>query len=103
MAEFSVRVDADTSAKECRLAVGGEVDIDTADRLAQADFVLTMTRSHLFALEQLFPSLGPQPRLLDSAGDDIADPIGGSHDVYEDCARQIICHLERFLTEVPLS
>jgi len=36
VAEFSVRVDADTSAKECRLAVGGEVDIDTADRLAQA-------------------------------------------------------------------
>lgn len=35
MAEFSVRVDANAGASECRLAVVGEVDIDTADRLAQ--------------------------------------------------------------------
>ena len=36
MAEFSVRVDTNTSADECRLAVSGEVDLDTADQLAQA-------------------------------------------------------------------
>jgi anti-sigma B factor antagonist len=36
VAEFSIRVDANTSADECRLAVVGEVDIYTADQLAQA-------------------------------------------------------------------
>jgi anti-sigma B factor antagonist len=36
VAELSVRVDANASASECRLVVVGEVDLDTADRLAQA-------------------------------------------------------------------
>lgn len=72
----------------------------TAEDLARADFVLTMTRSHLFALEQLFPQLGPTPRLLAAGGDDIADPIGSCEAVYQECAQQILCHLERFLTEV---
>jgi protein-tyrosine phosphatase len=75
----------------------------TADRLAQADFVLAMTRSHLQALEQQFPRLGPRPRLLDAEGYDIADPIGGSQPVYQECAQQILRQLERFLTEVQLS
>lgn len=72
----------------------------TAERLVQADHVLAMTRSHLFALQQQFPRLGPPPRLLDPDGYDIADPIGATQAVYQDCAQQILRHLERFLTEV---
>ena len=45
MAEFSVRVDTNTSADECRLAVSGEVDIDTADGLSQAGLLAVAEHS----------------------------------------------------------
>lgn len=36
MAEFSVHADASASDHECQLVVAGDVDIDTADQMAQA-------------------------------------------------------------------
>ncbi len=72
----------------------------TAECLAHADFVLTMTRSHLLALQLQFPSLGPLPRLLAPDGYDIADPIGCSETVYLECAQQILGHLQPFLQEL---
>lgn len=68
--------------------------------LAHADFVFAMTRAHLRVLYELQQDVGPVPRLLSLAGDDVSDPIGGPPHVYEDCARQIRTCLERLLPEI---
>ncbi len=62
----------------------------TAENVAELDAVYCLTRGHLGALQQLLP---PGQReilqLLDPKGRDIADPIGGSAQVYLECAAQI--------------
>jgi protein-tyrosine phosphatase len=66
--------------------------------LAAADDIITMTRGHANALTARYPGVGPEPRLL--CGDtDLEDPIGASLDVYRNCARTIMTHLERLLPE----
>ena len=66
--------------------------------LAAADDVIVMTAGHAHALESRYPGLGPAARLL-CDDEDLADPIGSSLDVYRDCARTILRHLERFIPE----
>ena len=66
--------------------------------LAAADDVIAMTRSHAYAIAVGFPGVGPPPRLL-CDNDDLDDPIGASLDVYRDCAKTILKHLERLLPE----
>ena len=44
-----------------------------------------------------FPGVGPPVRLLADA--DLDDPIGGGPEVYRECARAILRHLERFIPE----
>ena len=61
----------------------------TLDLAAQADYLIAMTRGHLVVLGESCRTLAAPPRLLSPAGDDLADPIGCPHSVYEDCARQI--------------
>lgn len=68
-----------------------------AEQLARADFLLTMTHSQLRVLQGL--RLGIEPRLLSSQLQDIDDPLGGTLDVYEDCARQIHTDLLELLPE----
>jgi protein-tyrosine-phosphatase/tRNA A37 threonylcarbamoyladenosine synthetase subunit TsaC/SUA5/YrdC len=66
--------------------------------LAAADDVIAMTHGHAQAIATRYPGVGPEPRLL--CGDtDLDDPIGASLEVYRDCARTILTHLERFLPE----
>jgi protein-tyrosine phosphatase len=72
----------------------------TADLVAQADHIITMTQGHAAALMSRFARHQPRPRLLDAEGRDVADPIGGDADVYRQCARQILDHLERLLPEL---
>jgi tRNA threonylcarbamoyl adenosine modification protein (Sua5/YciO/YrdC/YwlC family) len=74
----------------------------TADLVAQADHVVGMTQGHVHAVAGQFPNLGPRPRLLDPDGGDVADPVGGEHAVYEECAEQLWRHLQRFVAELPL-
>ncbi|MCI0461300.1 MAG: Sua5/YciO/YrdC/YwlC family protein [Gemmataceae bacterium] len=69
----------------------------THDLLAQADYLLPMTRSHLRALVPYCAADGAQPRLLASDESDIPDPIGGDREVYRACALQIAGYLEEFL------
>lgn len=69
----------------------------TAQLLAQADLVLAMTRSHLLAVQRYADLLGFRAELLAPNGSDIADPMGGEQDVYQDCARQIWQHLQQRL------
>ncbi len=61
----------------------------TASLLYQADFIFTMTRSHFETVQRHLGDGEAVVQLLDPAGQDIADPIGGDAAAYEQCARQI--------------
>lgn len=61
-----------------------------APRIAALDRVFALTRSHLEALSMLLaPGKDSHCELLDPAGRDIADPVGGSRADYERTALQI--------------
>jgi len=64
---------------------------------AQADYLIGMTGSHVTTMTEYYPRLGAEPHLLSPSGEDIADPVGCSRDVYEECARQIWQALEPLL------
>jgi protein-tyrosine phosphatase len=66
--------------------------------LLAADDVIAMTRGHLHALAERYPGIGPAARLL-CGDEDLDDPIGAGAEVYRECARAILRHLERFLPE----
>ncbi|HZU36991.1 MAG TPA: L-threonylcarbamoyladenylate synthase [Gemmataceae bacterium] len=75
----------------------------TPQLLAEADYLVVMTRGHAVALLEQFPDLQGRVSLLGTDGTDIPDPIGAPRDVYEECARQILNGLERLLPEVQQS
>ena len=66
--------------------------------LLAADDVIVMTQSHLHALAARYPGMGPTARLL-CGDEDLDDPIGAGEEVYRECARTILQHVERFLPE----
>jgi protein-tyrosine phosphatase len=66
--------------------------------LLAADDVIAMTASHLHALAARYPGIAPGARLL-CGDEDLDDPIGADTEVYRECARTIIRHLERLLPE----
>jgi protein-tyrosine phosphatase len=68
--------------------------------VAQADYLIAMTTSHLQALASQFPGIGPQPRLLSDLGEDVPDPIGCEQEVYRECAHCILRHLENLVGEL---
>jgi protein-tyrosine-phosphatase/tRNA A37 threonylcarbamoyladenosine synthetase subunit TsaC/SUA5/YrdC len=70
------------------------------DMLLQADDLVAMTRNHLDLLLEYNVPGGPKPRLLAADGSDVPDPIGGSTEVYRDCAQQIRKHLDALVTEL---
>jgi protein-tyrosine phosphatase len=72
----------------------------TAELVARADHLVTMTRSHLQTLVDHYPDSGSRPRLLDPAGVDLADPIGHPAPVYAACGEQIWRHLEPLVAEL---
>jgi len=71
----------------------------TLDLLAQTDFLFAMTQAHLEMLAALDLPQRPVLSLL-SGGEDIADPIGCSPEVYRECGRQIRHHLETRLADL---
>ena len=68
--------------------------------VAQADFVIAMTRSHLLALAAHQAKSGAAFRLLSGEGEDLPDPIGCDRHVYRECAAQITRHLQRLVPEL---
>ncbi len=54
-----------------------------------ADHVYALTKSHLAAAQELAGDQRGKCELLDPAGNDIADPIGGDQSVYDRCLAQI--------------
>jgi tRNA threonylcarbamoyl adenosine modification protein (Sua5/YciO/YrdC/YwlC family) len=61
----------------------------TESLIQSADLILTMTHSHRNALLSYFPTAAPRTHVLSGGGEDVADPIGGSLEVYQQCSDQI--------------
>ncbi|MCB9856122.1 MAG: threonylcarbamoyl-AMP synthase [Phycisphaerales bacterium] len=69
------------------------------DLIQTSDYIFAMTRGHMNAICGVSPSAAGRVQLLDEEGD-IADPIGGPTEQYEQVARQIERALARRLEEV---
>ncbi len=68
-----------------------------------ADLILTMTRSHRNALLAEWPDAAERTKLVNRSGADVVDPIGGSPEVYRQCAAKLRGELEAWVNEIPLS
>jgi protein-tyrosine phosphatase len=62
--------------------------------IKHADVVWTMTRSHRQAILAQWPEAAKRCELLCLDMRDIADPIGGPVELYQQCAEQIKQELE---------
>ncbi len=63
----------------------------------RADLVLTMTRGHRAAILAAWPEMSDRIHTVRPDGGDVADPVGGSVELYEQCARQIDESLDRWV------
>lgn len=68
--------------------------------VSEADYLITMTRGHQLVVTTHCARLNPNPRLISQDGTEILDPIGCGLEVYRECARQILRHLEGLLAEL---
>jgi protein-tyrosine phosphatase len=66
-----------------------------------ADQVYVMTRRHKEVLEEWMPEHSEKIRLLDPAGQEVDDPVGGTAEVYRACAERLHKCLEKRLKEIP--
>jgi tRNA threonylcarbamoyl adenosine modification protein (Sua5/YciO/YrdC/YwlC family) len=66
----------------------------------RADVVLTMTRGHRAAILAAWPEMSDRVFTLRPDGGDIADPVGGSVELYEQCARQIEESLDHWFLQL---
>jgi len=74
------------------------------NRLAQcADVILTMTRGHREAIVAHWPQLATRTHVLRRDGGDVSDPIGGTEQLYQQCAQQIDENLEQWVPELDLT
>jgi protein-tyrosine phosphatase len=71
----------------------------TPELAGSADHLLVMTGGHLRALVDHFPAGPARPRLLNPAGQDVADPVGQPREVYEACAGQLLGYIDRLVEE----
>lgn len=73
----------------------------TQSLIAQADFLFAMTHSHLETLQKRLADSDAVVAMLDPAGKDVADPLGGDASAYDNCAQQIAaavaCRIESHL------
>lgn len=67
-----------------------------------ADLIYTMTRGHREAILSQWPEADTRLSVLRLDGGDISDPIGGSVEVYEACARQLESEIAKRLDQIGL-
>lgn len=72
----------------------------TGEQANRADYIFAMTQGHLDRIVAVEPGARERARRLADA--DIADPIGGSDNDYERCAKEIEEALRRRLEEISL-
>ncbi len=90
--------------KEYGIDISGQESMRlTCELIKNADLILAMTTSHRMYIGQLDPSALAKTRLLgeySTVGQDVADPFGGSLDVYSFCFSSMKPALENLLEEV---
>lgn len=85
------------------LVLDGHVAQPLSHRLANyADLILTMTNGHRNAIINQWPELTPRVHVLSTDDRDISDPIGGSLEVYQSCAKQIESNLQQRIEDLDL-
>jgi protein-tyrosine-phosphatase/tRNA A37 threonylcarbamoyladenosine synthetase subunit TsaC/SUA5/YrdC len=89
---------ASAAAVEAAAELGGDLRGHESQPLTeglvrQADVILTMTAAHRAALLAQFPEAGGRVAMLSPDRRDVIDPIGGSLEIYRNCAAQIREHL----------
>ena len=85
------------------LDLSGHQSQPVTERLINyADLILTMTHSHRDAIVQHIPSARNRTHLLCRDESDVSDPIGGSAELYEQCAEQIDRELAAWLDVLDL-
>jgi len=70
--------------------------------IQSADLILTMTQSHKQALLNYFPQAVGRTHVLSGNGEDVADPIGGSVEIYQECATQIQEYVDQWARQIQL-
>lgn len=86
------------------LPPGGSARQLTAQMVQGADLVLAMTRGHLAGAKRLvahLPGAAEKVLLLDPAGSDVADPIGGTQSMYDSTAKQLSRMIADRLKDLP--
>ena len=114
--ESVVVLSAGVAAGEGSMASQQAVDvmeargIDISDHLSrllnesivdQADMILTMTRGHRAAIIAAWPDRANQVETLRRDGGDIADPVGASVEIYQQCADQMERELAAWIQNLP--
>jgi len=86
-------------------ALGGSLENHRSRKIGlnlvlQSDYIFTMTTDHRDALISAVPDAEPRAFLLDSAGEDVSDPVGSDHETYRQTARLIESMLEQRLDQM---
>jgi len=85
------------------LDLAGHASQPLSDHLAeQADLILTMTNGHRDAILSRWPEAADRVQTLRVDGRDIADPIGGSVDVYRQCLEQVESEIKARVKDLDL-
>jgi protein-tyrosine phosphatase len=74
----------------------------TETLVQSADLILTMTQNHRQALLNYFPLAAGRTHVLSTNGEDVGDPIGGSLEVYRQCAAQIQGYVDQWAQQIQL-
>ncbi|MHC4442162.1 MAG: L-threonylcarbamoyladenylate synthase [Planctomycetota bacterium] len=70
------------------------------EQINRSDYIFTMTGYHMETVKSVAADAGGQAKQIDDQ--DIEDPIGGSDEVYENCAQRIEKALQSRLEEITL-
>ncbi len=96
--------EAEQIVAERGLDMSDHVSQPLTDRLVRyADLILTMTRGHREAIIAQWPDASSRVSLLCSCGSDVADPIGGSAELYRRCAEQIEQELDAWIEKLKIA
>jgi protein-tyrosine phosphatase len=74
----------------------------TISMIEEADYIYTMSKSHLDTIFEWSPESADKLFLLDPQGEEIEDPLGGTEDVYKKCIQRIKSAIEARLREISI-
>ena len=89
-----------------------EQDLNLAEHISQplreplvrqADYIFTMTNSHRHAILSQWPEAEPRVHVLCPEGGDVSDPIGGTKEMYRQCADQVRALLSQRFGQIDLT